>query len=90
MGLFAGLMGRRCARRFLVEVRYREPSYETRHGRRALPYRFRYSIEALDERAAEQLAVAEFHRITALSSVGWTREIVEIDVVPAIASAAAL
>jgi hypothetical protein len=70
--------------RFIVELRYREPSYETYHGARAEPYRFRYRIDALSKEAAIEIAIAEFERISALSSVGWTREIVGVDVVPVI------
>lgn len=70
--------------RFLVEVRYREPSYELRHGPREEPYRFRYRLQAASEQAAIAFVVGEFNRISALSSVGWTRVIVEIVVVPVI------
>lgn len=70
--------GTRISREFLVEVRYREPSYETHHGARAEPYRFRYRIRAVSEQAAITFAIAEFERMNELSSVGWTRSIVEI------------
>ncbi len=67
---------------FIVEVRYREPSYEIRHGARAEPYRFRYRLEAPSEHAAIASVVAEFERMNVLSSVGWTRQIVELVVEP--------
>ena len=73
---------KRILSRFIVEVRYREPSYETRHGARDAPYRFRYRVEAPSEHAAIAYVVAEFERMSSLSSVGWTRLIVEIVVEP--------
>jgi hypothetical protein len=75
---------RRDPSRFVVEIRYREPSYEVHHGARPEPYRFRYRLEAPSEQAAVAFAVAEFERMNALSSVGWTRLIVAILVEPAI------
>ena len=72
----------RVSSRFIVEVRYREPSYETQHGARSEPYRFRYRVDAPSEQAAVASAVAEFERVNVLSSVGWTRQIVEIVVEP--------
>ena len=74
-------MGNRC---YVVEVRYREPTYEERHGPREHPYRFRYRIEAASEEAAARMAVAELERVTALSSVSWVRVVVGVDVLPAI------
>ncbi len=72
---------------FTVEVRYREPSYESRHGARAEPYRFRYRLEAPNEQAAVAFVVAEFKRMNMLSSVGWTRLIVDIVVEPVLSGA---
>lgn len=69
-------------RQLLVEIRYREPSYEERHGRRELPYRWRYRVDAVSEAHATELALGEFRRIEAMSSVGWTRDVVEICVTP--------
>lgn len=71
----------RSSRTFVVEIRYREPTYEARHGARAEPYRFRYRVEASSKEGAIALAVRQFEDITALSSVGWSRDIVAIDVV---------
>jgi len=65
---------------FIVEIQYREPSYEARHGRRATPYRFRYRIEATSSAEAREHAVIEFARVSAMSSVGWTREIVGMSI----------
>jgi hypothetical protein len=79
-----GQANKRAQSRFLVEVRYREPSYEVHHGPRPEPYRFRYRLEAPSEQAAVALVVAEFDRMNALSSVGWTRLIVAIVVEPVI------
>jgi hypothetical protein len=66
---------------FVVELRYREPGYEARHGAKAEPYRFRYRIVAASEEAAVWQALAEFHEISALSGVGWTRDVVSCDVI---------
>ncbi len=68
--------------KFIVELRYRELSYETHNGARAEPYRFRYRLEAPSEQAAVAFAIAEFEHMNALSSVGWTRLTVEIVVEP--------
>lgn len=72
----------RRASTFVVEVRYREPGYEARHGERAEPYRFRYRIDAHDPAAATAIALREFHDITARSSVGWARVIVDVVATP--------
>lgn len=68
---------------FVVEIQYREPTYEARYGRRANPYRFRYRLEARSAADARELAVIEFARVSAMSSVGWTREIVGVEIGPA-------
>ena len=67
---------------FLVELRYREPSYEARHGPHAEPYRFRYRIEATSEEAAVSHALRAFRETSALSGVGWGRDVVGCEVVP--------
>lgn len=66
---------------FVVEIQYREPTYEARHGRRASPYRFRYRLEATSSSDARDLALVEFARVTAMSSVGWPRDIVGVTIV---------
>jgi hypothetical protein len=65
---------------FVVEIFYRELSYETRHGRKDAPYRWRFRAHASSPSVAIGAAVAEFRRMEALSSVGWTREIMDIQV----------
>jgi len=65
---------------FLVDVQYREPEYERRNGPREEPYRWRYVIDALAPAHAVELAIAEFRRIAAISSVSWQRDIVSIAV----------
>lgn len=69
---------------FLVEIHYREPGYELRHGARREPYRFRYRVEATTEAAAVAHALAELERISAISAVGWIREVVGVEVIPVI------
>lgn len=69
---------------FIVEVQYREPGYEARTGARDEPFRFRYRITACNETQARWFALDEFRRISALSSVGWIRDIVGVDVIPVI------
>ena len=69
---------------FLVELKYREPSYEARNGVHGEPYRFRYRIEATSEEAAASHALRQFREISALSGVGWGRDVVGCAVVPAL------
>jgi hypothetical protein len=47
---------------FVVEVRYVEPTYSSRHGGAQEPYRFRYRIEATTREAAVRMALDEFGR----------------------------
>lgn len=75
---------RRAPTEFIVELQYREPGYEARTGPRAQPFRFRYRISANSEAQARWLALEEFRRITELSSVGWIRDVVGVDVIPVI------
>lgn len=67
---------------FIVEIRYREPNYEAREGERDEPFRFRYRIHAGNAEAATSLALDQFRRISELSSVGWIRDVVSVDVMP--------
>lgn len=69
---------------FLVELRYREPSYEARNGAREEPYRFRYRIQASSGEVAVSQALQEFRRITAMSGVGWARDVVGCEVIPVV------
>jgi hypothetical protein len=80
MGYLFGTWVSRTRRWFVVEIQYREPTYEARHGRRANPYRFRYRLEAASAADARELAILEFARVSAMSSVGWTREIVGVEI----------
>jgi hypothetical protein len=66
---------------FIVEIHYREPSYEARNGVRDAPFRFRYRIDASSADTAQKLALAELRRVTALSSVGWIRDVVDVSVI---------
>ncbi|HCF58499.1 MAG TPA: hypothetical protein DFS52_10965 [Myxococcales bacterium] len=64
---------------FAVTVRYREPTYELQTGR-VREYSSCFVIHAPDERQAAGRAVARFKLFESLSSVGWTREIVRVEV----------
>lgn len=66
---------------FIVEIRYREKSRETWVETARLPYKWRFRSETTDEQTAVANAVAEFRRIQAMSSVGWSRDIVSVQVV---------
>ena len=63
---------------YRVVIHYREPTYESRHGRRAKPYRWTFRVQARSNEDAVELAVAEFHAIELESSVSWTRDIVGV------------
>ncbi len=65
---------------YKVTVSYREPTYEERTGPRATPFRWTYSLLADSADHARRRALSEFHEVTRLSSVGWTRVIVAVDV----------
>ena len=65
---------------YTVEIEYREPSYETRHGSRERRYLWRYVIHAPSADDAKGRAIREFRHMAAISSVGWTREIVRVHV----------
>jgi len=67
-------------RRYEVTIRYREPSYERAVGRKAEPYRWTYEIVSDDDADARKRAVGKFREMERLSSVGWIREIEQIDV----------
>ena len=64
---------------FAVTIRYREPTYELQTGR-VREYSSCFVIYAPEEQEAAGHAVARFKHIEALSSVGWTREIVQVEV----------
>ena len=65
---------------YVVEIQYREPTYELRVGPKKHPYSMTYKIHTTSEDSAAAKAIAEFERITEVSSVGWIREIVDVDV----------
>lgn len=65
---------------YRVRILYRERTYEKRAGAKPEPYRWTYKLQAPSEQQAVDLAVAEFQHIARLSSVGWVREIVAIEV----------
>lgn len=67
-------------RAYTVEIEYREPSYEARHGARDRPYRWRYVIHAASADDARRRALVEFRHIAAISPAGWSREIVSVHV----------
>ena len=68
---------------FHVVVRYREPTYESYAGAKEQPHQWTFVVPASDAREATALAVGEFRRMERLSSVGWVREIAEVEVLPA-------
>jgi hypothetical protein len=65
---------------YKVTVRYREPTYEARHAPRRDPFRWTYTLSAACEEQARLRALHEFREVTRLSSVGWSREVVAVDV----------
>ena len=67
-------------RAYTVEIEYREPTYEARHGPRDRPYRWRYVIHAASAEDARRRALVEFRHIAAISSAGWSREIVGVHI----------
>ena len=68
-------------RRYEVTIRYREPSYEQAVGRKVEPYRWTYELVSDGDDDARKRAVGEFRKMERLSSVGWIREIEQIDVI---------
>ena len=66
--------------RYLVHIRYREPSYELRAGRKAFPYAFTFEVAARDEHKARQRALQLFDETARQSSVGWMRQIIDVQV----------
>lgn len=89
----AGVGGRGAGPRrgtlFVVELRYREPGYEARHGAREAPYRFRYRVEAASAELALRQALADFRHIASISGVSWSRDVVGYDVTPVDAAGSA-
>jgi len=67
-------------RLYSVTIHYREPAFELRLRRQGPPYRFTFDVRARDERCAVEVARRKFDEMARLSSVGWVREIVRIEV----------
>jgi hypothetical protein len=65
---------------YRVRVWYREPTYEARTGPRATPFRWTYTVRAEDEAHARRRALREFEEMTLQSAVGWSREVVSVEV----------
>jgi 1,2-phenylacetyl-CoA epoxidase PaaB subunit len=67
-------------RLYSVTIYYREPAFELRLRRQGPPYRYTFDVRARDERSAVEMARRQFDEMAQISSVGWAREIVEIEV----------
>jgi hypothetical protein len=67
-------------KKFRVRILYREPGFEARNGPQDAPFNATYDIKAVDEAAAITLSIEEFHATAKLSSVGWVRKIVSVEV----------
>ncbi|MHB8876998.1 MAG: hypothetical protein ACYC8T_25155 [Myxococcaceae bacterium] len=65
---------------YVVEIRYREPTYEVRSGSKDQPYSWRYRISAGSEDEARAGALGQFAALAEVSSVGWVREVVGVRV----------
>jgi hypothetical protein len=70
-------------KQFRVRIMYREPGFEARNGPQEAPFNAIYNINAVDEAAAIVLATEEFHATARLSSVGWVRKIVCVEITDA-------
>jgi len=68
---------------YRVRVWYREPTYEARTGPRAEPFRWTFTVRANGEEEARRRALREFEEVSRQSSVGWSREVVSVEVEPA-------
>ena len=73
-------IGRGVDNAYRVRIDYREPTYEARYGPKRAPYSWTYEIMAPDEQEAARLALLEFQDTARVSSVGWIREVVAIQV----------
>ncbi|MBW2528250.1 MAG: hypothetical protein JRI23_29000 [Deltaproteobacteria bacterium] len=65
---------------YSVTIYYREPTFEKRLGREGEPYRFTFEIRARTEQGAVRAARRQFWEMARLSSVGWVREILRVEV----------
>lgn len=78
------------SRRFKIAIKYREPTYELGAGRKPEPFiGGSFEIPAEDAVEALRIALRRFDEMQKLSSVGWVREVVhvEIDLISAHGSA---
>lgn len=73
----------RLVRDFLVRVTYREPTFEEVEPQARSPFTWTWRISAAGEEEARSRAIREFDRMQMLSSVGWIREVVSVQVEPA-------
>jgi hypothetical protein len=64
-----------------VTIHYREPTYEEARQWGPREYEWTYVVDAPDPDAAKRVAKGEFTHMQILSSVGWARDIVSMDVV---------
>ena len=67
-------------REFVVEILYREPSYEIRIEPKKNPYKGTYNIRAKNKEEAEEMAMNLFRSTEKRSLVGWTRVVQQIEV----------
>ncbi len=70
------------ARRYVVTIAYREPTFERYAGIGPQLRKGTFVLFAETEEAAAIGAVYEFRRIEALSGVGWSRDVESVSVFP--------
>ena len=68
--------------RYRVRVLYREPSYAALTGHEPRTYSGTFEVQVGSAEQAGDAAVRQFKQIERQSGVGWTREIVDLQVVP--------
>ena len=72
---------------YQVRIHYREPTYELYAGRKKRPYHWTYSISAASPKEAKLLALREFAEMALISSVGWKRKIILVELEGGLANA---
>lgn len=65
---------------FRVRIIYREPTYEAATGKTCGAYSGTFLVSAPSHVAAANRAMNQFRELERLSSVGWVREVVEVQV----------
>ena len=66
---------------FRVRLVYREPTFEQHAGLSPRAWPVVYEVRGASDRDdAAAIALEEFRRIERLSSVGWAREVITVDV----------